>query len=251
MELKDFFEKHRRVAIAFSGGVDSSYLLYAAKKNAEEVSAYYVKSAFQPAFEYEDVLRFAKELGADLSIINAEIFDDEKIYLNSPDRSYYCKKNFFSQILQQAERDGCNMMLEGTNASDDINDRPGFKALNELKVFSPLRECGLSKKQIRNLSKEAGLFTWNKASYACLATRLPIGMKITQEALEITEKAEVFLMELGFTDFRVRMLEGNAAKLEVCESQMPLLLAKRCEIISELKKYYSRVLMDLEMRDEY
>ena len=252
MELKDFFEKHRRVAVAFSGGVDSSYLLYAAKKYAEEVRAYYVKSAFQPAFEYEDAVRLAKELEISLCVINLDVLSDETVTSNPSDRCYYCKRKIFSEIIAKVQKDGFEVLLDGTNASDDVADRPGVRALKELKVLSPLKECGLTKKQIRELSKEAGLFTWNKPAYACLATRLPVGKKITKEALEITEKAEAFMAGLGFSDFRVRMLseEKPVAKLEVRESQLPLLLEKKKEIVMELKKYYSRVLLDLEMRNE-
>ena len=252
MELKDFFEKHRRVAVAFSGGVDSSYLLYAAKKYAEEVRAYYVKSAFQPAFEYEDAVRLAKELEISLCVINLDVLSDETVTSNPSDRCYYCKRKIFSEIIAWAQKDGFEVLLDGTNASDDTTDRPGVRALKELKVLSPLKECGLTKKQIREFSKAAGLFTWNKPAYACLATRLPVGKKITKEALEITEKVEAFMSGLGFSDFRVRMLseEKPVAKLEVRESQLPLLLKKKNEIIMELKKYYSRVLLDLEMRNE-
>ena len=250
MELKDFFEKHRRVAVAFSGGVDSSYLLYAAKKYAAEVRAYYVKSAFQPAFEYEDAVRLAKELEIYLCVIDADVLSDETVTSNPVDRCYYCKRVIFSKILQKAREDGFEVLLDGTNASDDVADRPGVRALKELKVLSPLRECGLTKKQIRELSKEAGLFTWNKPAYACLATRLPVGKKITKEALENTEKAEAFMAGLGFSDFRVRLLNTGDAKLELRESQLPLLFEKKKEIVMELKKYYNRVLLDLEMRNE-
>ncbi len=238
------------MAIAFSGGVDSSYLLYAAKKYAAEVRAYYVKSAFQPAFEYEDAVRLAKELEVCLCVIDADVLSDETVTSNPVDRCYYCKKIIFSKILQKAREDGFEILLDGTNASDDVADRPGVKALKELKVLSPLRECGLTKKQIRELSKDAGLFTWDKPAYACLATRLPVGKKITKEALEITEKAESFMVELGFSDFRVRLLNTGDAKLELRESQLPLLFEKKKEILMELKKSYKRVLLDLELRNE-
>lgn len=132
-----------------------------------------------------------------------------------------------------------------------------MKALQELKVLSPLRECGLTKSKIRQLSKEAGLFTWNKPSYACLATRLPVGSKITNERLVITEKAEDFLMSLGFENFRVRMLENRTsistapfAKLELTKEQLPLLLQHHEEIVTKLKTDYSKVFLDLETRNE-
>ena len=268
MELKDFFEKHRRVALAFSGGVDSSYLLYTAQKYADNVRAYYVKSAFQPSFEYEDALRLAKELKADLCVIHIDVLTDDKVTSNTSDRCYYCKQRIFSKIQEQAKADGFTDLLDGTNASDSSDDRPGMKALKEMKVLSPLRECGLTKARIRELSKEAGLFTWNKAAYACLATRIPSGTQITAEKLEKTERAEAFLMSLGFKDFRVRMMEAKAqenepgtkenevpsplpiAKLELSSAELPLLVENRQQIISKLKSDYSKILLDLEMRNE-
>ena len=258
MNLEDFFSQHRRVAIAFSGGVDSAYLLYTAKKYAGEVRAYYVKSAFQPAFEFNDAKRLAEELGIELCVISIDVLANEKVRHNPPDRCYYCKQTIFSQIVKQAAADGFTEILDGTNASDDAGDRPGMKALEELKVLSPLRMCGLTKKRIRELSKEAGLFTWNKASYACLATRLPVNSTITNERLEVTEKSEDFLMALGFRNFRVRMLESRSenpdtaplAKIEITEEQLPLFIEKRKEILSALKVNYSKILLDLETRNE-
>ena len=258
MTLEEFFLQHRRVAIAFSGGVDSTYLLYAAKKYAEEVRAYYVKSAFQPAFEFDDAKRLAKELDINLCIIPIDVLTNEKVVANPANRCYYCKQVIFTKIINQAAQDGFSELLDGTNASDDSGDRPGMKALQELKVMSPLRECGLTKNRIRELSKEAGLFTWNKPSYACLATRLPVGSKITKERLEITEKAENFLMDLGFNNFRVRMLDNRSgnrdaaplAKIELTEKDLPLFMEKRREILARLKNDYSKIMLDLELRNE-
>ena len=267
MELKDFFEKHRRVALAFSGGVDSSYLLYAAQKYADKVRAYYVKSVFQPTFEYEDALRLAGQLKADLCVITIDVLADDKVTSNPSDRCYYCKQRIFSKILEQAKSDGFTDLLDGTNASDSSDDRPGMKALKEMKVLPPLRECGLTKARIRELSKEAGLFTWNKPAYACLATRIPSGTQITAEKLKKTEGAEAFLMSLGFKNFRVRMMETKAqenepgtkenevpsplpiAKLELSSTELPLLVENRQQIISKLKNDYSKILLDLELRD--
>ena len=258
MTLEEFFLQHRRVAVAFSGGVDSAYLLYAAKKYAQDLVAYYGTSAFQPAFEYEDAKRLADQLGIKLCLISINILENEKVISNPADRCYYCKQVIFSQIIKQAAKDGFTELLDGTNASDDADDRPGMKALKELKVLSPLRECGLTKKRIRELSKEAGLFTWNKASYACLATRLPAGSKISRERLEATERAEDFLMDLGFKNFRVRMLENRGtgtdaaplAKIEISEEQLPLFIENREKILAKLKIDYRKILLDLEMRNE-
>ena len=148
--------------MAFSGGVDSAYLLYMACKYAEKVKAYYVKSAFQPQFELEDAERFAKELKADMAILRLDVLSDEKVRQNPPNRCYYCKKRIFTAIREHALNDGFQVLLDGTNASDDAGDRPGMVALQELSVLSPLRLCGLTKQEIRMLSKKAGLFTWDK-----------------------------------------------------------------------------------------
>ena len=249
MTLQDFFRVHSRVALAFSGGVDSAYLLYAAKRWGAQVRAYYVKTRFQPQFELEDAERLARELQADMQVISLDVLDSRRIAENPANRCYFCKRKIFSAILQAAEADGFPMLLDGTNASDNAGDRPGMRALVELSVRSPLRECGLTKEEIRRLSKEAGLFTWNKPAYACLATRIPAGEEITEEKLERTEWAEDFLLSLGFTDFRVRLLDG-CARLQVPERQLPLLTEKREQILEELKKRYRGVLLDLEVRNE-
>lgn len=249
MNLQDFFLNHPKVAIAFSGGVDSVYLLYAAKKYAEDVCAYYVKTAFQPQFELDDARCAASELDAKMKIIELDILSVEDVVLNPWNRCYFCKKQIFSNIMQKAVEDGYEVLLDGTNASDDIGDRPGFLALQELKVLSPLRMCELTKAEIRRLSKEAGLFTWNKPAYACLATRIPTGQTIHGDLLQRTEWAENFLLSKGFTDFRVRCVE-DGAKIQIIKEQLPLFIQLREEIVKELKKQYKTVCLDLEMRNE-
>ena len=197
MELKHFFETHPEVAIAFSGGVDSAYLLYAAKRYGKRVKAYYVKTAFQPQFELEDAQRLAEELSAEIEVLKVDILCQSIIVNNPADRCYHCKKELFSRILKAAQEDGFSVLLDGTNASDEASDRPGMRAIAELSVRSPLRECGLTKAQIRQLSKEAGLFTHDKPAYACLATRIPTGECITEEKLLRTEQAEGYLSRMG------------------------------------------------------
>lgn len=247
MNLCDFFKENSRAAVAFSGGVDSAYLLYAAKQSGAKVKAYYVKSDFQPQFELEDALRFTEELDIELKEIHVDVLSDDIIASNPYDRCYYCKKIIFYEIMKAAKEDGFTLLLDGTNASDDAGDRPGMRALQELKVRSPLRECGMTKQEIRRLSREAGLFTWDKPAYACLATRIPSGTAITKEKLFKTEHAENYLFDLGFRDFRVRML-GDAAKLQVPTDQFVKVLEEKEKIVIELKKYYSSVLLDLEER---
>jgi uncharacterized protein len=247
MDLKQFFESVPEAAIAFSGGVDSAYLLYAAMQFGKRVKAYYVKTAFQPQFELEDAFRLAKELGADLQVLEVDILCETAVTANPADRCYHCKKVLFSRILQAAKADGFSVLLDGTNASDDASDRPGMRAISELSVRSPLRKCGLTKGKIRQLSKEACLFTHDKPAYACLATRIPTGELITSEKLQRTERAEAYLSQWGFRDFRVRSM-GNTAKIQVREGDLSLLMEHREDILEELKKYYTGVVLDLEVR---
>ena len=248
--VKEIREKvgNGRVLLALSGGVDSSYLLYAAMKYGADVKAYYVKALFQPQFEMDDAMRLAEQLKAPVRVLRADVLSDPVVVSNPSNRCYYCKKVIFNMIMKAAAEDGYTVLLDGTNASDDAGDRPGMKALQELQVKSPLRECGLVKSEIRRLSKEGGLFTWDKPSYACLATRIPTGCEITAEKLQKTEAAEDFLFSIGFSDFRVRMMPNGAARLQLPENQLPLLMEKRAEILNELKKHYPAVLLDLEVR---
>ena len=249
MTLPEFFAAHPRAALAFSGGTDSAYLLCAALRAGADVHAYFVKSAFQPQFELTDAETLARSLGAALTVLPLDVLADACLAANTADRCYHCKKRIFSAIAEAAARDGYDLLLDGTNASDDPSDRPGVRALRELSVRSPLRECGLTKPEIRRLSREAGLFTWDKPAYACLATRIPTGTPITAATLERTERAEAYLASLGFRDFRVRLL-GSAAKLQLRAEQLPLLLETRGAVLRELKRHYDGVLLDLEVRDE-
>ena len=249
MELQEFFSQHPRVALAFSGGVDSAYLLYAAAQCGAQVRPYYVKTAFQPQFEYEDALRLADQLGVPMKTIHLNPLDDPQVAANPGNRCYYCKRHIFTAITQAAREEGFHLLLDGTNASDRVDDRPGMQALRELDVLSPLRLCGLTKAEIRRRSREAGLFTWDKPAYACLATRIPTGTAITLEDLRRTERCEAFLMELGFSGFRIRLMDG-CARLEMPEAQFPMLLAHREAVLERLKKDYTRVLLDLEARNE-
>lgn len=247
MNLTQFWKENPKAAIAFSGGVDSAYLLYSAVRSGANVKAYYAKTAFQPAFELEDAKKLAHQLGAEMEILTLDVLSVPKVAENPQNRCYYCKTAIFSAMIAAAKRDGFTLILDGTNASDDASDRPGMQALRELRVRSPLRECGLTKKEIRRLSKEAGLFTHDKPAYACLATRIPTGDTITPEKLARTEDAETYLSSLGLRDFRVRTL-GNLARIQVTESDLQTVLKNREVIAAHLKKLYSGVVLDLEVR---
>ena len=247
MTLLAFFKENPKAALGFSGGVDSSYLLYAGVQAGADIHPYYIKTAFQPQFELDDAERLCAQLGVPLTVLELDVLKNEAVTANPPDRCYHCKTALFGALSARALADGYTLLLDGTNASDDAGDRPGMRALKELHVCSPLRECGLTKAEIRRLSREAGLFTWDKPAYACLATRIPSGDAITAEKLLATERAEAFLLSLGLTDLRVRDYRG-AARLQFPEVQLNAVLAHRAEILQELKKDYPAVLLDLEVR---
>ena len=234
--LEKFFAENPRAALAFSGGVDSAYLMYAASRCGAVFRAYYVKSEFQPQFELDDARRLAEELRAPMTVIALSVLPCAEIAANPPERCYLCKKLIFGAIAREAERDGFSLIIDGTNASDDEGDRPGMRALREMRVRSPLREAGITKAEIRRLSAEAGLFTWDKPAYACLATRVPTGTPIDAE-----------LSSLGFTDLRVRVFHG-AARVQLPESQIMGAAARHFEIKSALAPYFDTVLLDMEGR---
>lgn len=247
MTLEEFFQSVPKAALAFSGGTDSAFLMWAAKHYGCDLKAYYVNTAFQPEFELEDARRLSEELSVPMKIVEKDILAVPEAAENGPRRCYYCKQAIFTALWEAARADGYTVLLDGTNASDDAADRPGMQALRELSVRSPLRECGITKPEIRRLSQEAGLFTWEKPAYACLATRIPAGTRIVDEDLKRVESAENMLAGLGFRDFRVRMYHGGA-RLQVTEEQLALALEKRLEIVSGLRELFPAVMLDMEPR---
>lgn len=247
MELRDFFQECPKVALGFSGGVDSAYLLYAALDHGAQVRPYFIKTAFQPQFELEDARRLCAQLGVELTVLELDVLQIPGVVENPPDRCYHCKRALFGRLRQQAQADGYTVLIDGTNASDDAGDRPGMRALGELSVRSPLRECGITKAQVRALSKEAGLFTWDKPAYACLATRVPTGEAITPETLRKVEAAEEALFSLGYSDLRVRVFHG-AARLQLPGQQLEQAAKEREAISQALAPWFDTVLLDLKER---
>jgi len=246
--LKNFFNSHPKLAVAFSGGVDSSYLLYACSKFKIDAKPYYVRTEFQPAFEFEDALRVCDELNFTLTVVERNILNDDEITANGQNRCYRCKLKILDSIIERARADGYEIIADGNNASDDPSGRPGMKAVEELGVVSPLRECGLTKEKIRGLSKEAGLSTWDKPAYSCLATRVAPGRKITREDLSKIEAAERLLFERGFTDFRARVATDGSARLQLPENQIGKIISERHTLLGELYKLYETVALDLKGR---
>ncbi len=247
MTLKQFFAEHPRTAIAFSGGTDSSYLLFMAGQYADETAAIYVKTRFQPEFELADAQRFCAGINIPITVIEYDILCDDRVVSNPADRCYYCKTALFTQIRQTAGEMGFSCLADGTNASDDADDRPGMRALAEAGVLSPLRLCGITKEEIRERSRQLGLFTADKPAYACLATRIPTGTKITEDILSRVEQAESALFEMGFSDFRVRYLTGGA-RLEIKKEQLPLLLENRSDVMSLLSPLFGEIEIDSDKR---
>ncbi|MGE4484878.1 MAG: ATP-dependent sacrificial sulfur transferase LarE [Oscillospiraceae bacterium] len=244
MTLNEFFTRNPRLAVAFSGGADSSYLLYAAVTAGCDVRAYIIKSPFQPQFELDDAWRLAESIGVTLTVERFDILKYPSVTENPADRCYFCKKALFTRLLDLCRADGYTLLCDGTNASDEASERPGMRALSELGICSPLCECGLTKRDVRLLSKEAGLFTHDKPAYACLATRIPAGTPITSPLLEKLERAEEALFAMGFSDFRVRYYAGSA-KLQLPEAQLETVLIKRAEILKALGPDFDGVLLDL------
>ena len=247
MTLEQFFQENPRCALGFSGGVDSAYLLYAGVKAGADIRPYFIKTAFQPAFELADAQKLAEGLGVEVTVLELDALADPQVAANPADRCYYCKQNLFRTLKERAIADGYPVLLDGTNASDEAGDRPGMRALAELSVRSPLRECGLTKAEIRARSKEAGLFTWDKPAYACLATRVPAGEAITADLLARVEGAEDALFRLGYTDFRVRVFH-SAARLQLPRGQMERAVREAEELRQALKPYFTPILLDLEGR---
>ena len=247
MTLEQFFQENPRCALGFSGGVDSAYLLYAGVKAGADIRPYFIKTAFQPVFELADAQKLAAGLGVEVTVLELDALADPQVAANPADRCYYCKQNLFRTLKDRAIADGYPVLLDGTNASDEAGDRPGMRALAELSVRSPLRECGLTKAEIRARSREAGLFTWDKPAYACLATRVPAGETITADILARVEGAEDALFRLGYTDFRVRVFHG-AARLQLPRGQMERAVREAETIQAALKPYFTPILLDLEGR---
>jgi len=248
LQLQQFFQDNPRIAVAFSGGVDSSYLLYAADAAGCHVHAYFIKSEFQPLFELDEAISFAKSFDIPLTVENYSVLGEQCITENTPDRCYQCKSKILKRLWCLASEDGFTVLCDGTNADDDESDRPGMKALREQGVISPLRECGLGKDDIRFFSKQAGIPTHDKPAYACLATRIPTGTEITGEFLERIERSENALFKMGFSDFRVRLMRPDTARIQMPDSQWTGVAAHREEILKALNPYFDSIVLDMKTR---
>ena len=248
-KLKTELAGYGGAAVAFSGGVDSTFLLRAAHDAlGDRALAVTASSCSFPKRELEEAKRFCREKGIRHEVVASEELDIEGFRSNPKNRCYLCKKELFTKIREIANANGLPVVAEGSNTDDDGDYRPGLIAIRELGAKSPLRDAGLSKEDIRALSRELGLPTAEKPSFACLASRFPYGETISEEKLAAVDRAEQLLLDLGFTQVRVRVhADGKLARIELLPEEMNRLPAHRTEVSEKLRTFgFTYVSMDLQ-----
>jgi uncharacterized protein len=246
-QLQQLLKNLKSCAIAYSGGVDSTFLIKVAYDTlGDKALAVTATSSTYPVRELEDAKQYAQEIGIPHIIIHSEELDIPRFSDNPPDRCYYCKKELLQKIQQIAQERHLNAVLDGSNADDTFDYRPGARARSELGIQSPLKEVGLSKQEIRQLSASLHLKSSEKPAFACLASRFPYGMKITKERLKQVESAEEYLFSLGIRQCRVRY-HDNIARIEVTPDDFPTILAHSQKIVKRFKTLgFTYIALDLE-----
>ncbi len=237
------------VVVAFSGGVDSTFLAHQAHLTLGERSfCVTIRSSIHPAFEMEEASQLVRSFGLRHRFVDADVMSIPEVSGNSPDRCYHCKSSLFTQLSSLAAAEGLAWVADGSNVDDDDDYRPGMRALAELGIRSPLREAGLTKAEIREASRRFDLPTWDKPAYACLATRIPYGQPLTTEALRMVELGEAALRRMGFRRFRLRH-HGDTARIEIAPEELgraldPVAAGEMVALIKPLG--YTYVCLDLE-----
>ena len=235
------------VAVAFSGGVDSTFLLKVAHDTlGDKVLAVTARSCSFPERELKEAKAFCEKEGIRHLVVDSEELSIPGFSHNPTNRCYLCKHELFEKILEVAKENHLAAVVEGSNLDDEGDYRPGLQAIAELKIASPLRRAGLYKKEIRALFKEVKAPTWNKQSFACLSSRFVYGEEITPRRLGMVDKAEQLLLDMGFHQLRVRIHGGNLARIEVMPEELRKVLDHRLEITEKLKGYgFAYVTLDL------
>ena len=249
-KLKGILRDMEKVVVAYSGGVDSAFLLKVAANTlgTDNVMAILAISPTYPSREYNRAMETASSIGAKVEIIHTREADDPRFKNNPVDRCYFCKHELFTRIAEYIASGDFKNMVDGSNMDDLSDHRPGKKALKEKDIRSPLQEAGLSKMEIRDLSRQLGLPTWNKDALACLSSRFPYGENIDLKKLQMVDAAENFLSDLGFKDIRARH-EKDSIRIEVSPSQIKLFTDDilRTKVLARMKELgYHYVSLDLE-----
>lgn len=248
-KLKGYLHSLESVAVAFSSGVDSTFLLYAAQDAlGDRVMAVTASSCSFPKRELNEALEYCKSQGIKHEVVESEELKIEGFSHNPKNRCYLCKHELFEKIRKIADDNGMKEVVEGSNLDDNGDYRPGLQAVAELGVKSPLREIGFSKEQIRILSNYLGLPTWDKQSFACLSSRFPYGEEITEKKLSMVDKSEQLLLDLGFHQLRVR-IHGNMARIELDPAEFDKFMQEdvRTKVYDKLKEFgFTYVTLDLK-----